>query len=351
MYSFHTQSYKGFATEDVKFVPQVDDNGDYVGTYASPDFVYGHDPNSSDRVRAEQTLYPRGYTWITDVNKGSVEKGTFTVDIAITDFRKHAKDGEGVHLRYTALNDWIPDAVDMTIGYPPKKPENAIIPGLDYMFVNRKGENLDTLYTTLLQPYRYEPYIAKAEAIAVAKVAGIEGADNVVKALKITHTNGLCDYVVYATNNDVTYEITDGDKKLAFRGFVGVYRVDANGDKEFVYVNDGDMFGETTGIAAYTGTVVDFTKELAFENEIEVRFGQNVDIDAMVGRYVYVENAAKPNSVYRIQSAVQKDENVVLQLGNTTLIAEMVDRYHPEAGFVYAIKEGGKVRIPLSYIK
>ena len=351
MYSFHAQSYMGYESDDVKWVPQVDADGNYVGTYASPDFEYGHDPNSTDTMRAEQTFYPRGYTWLTHVNKGTVENGTFTVDFAITDFRNHAKDGEGVHLRFTALNDWIPTGVDMTTGYPPRKNENEVIPGLDYMFVNRKGENLDTLYTTLLQPYRHEAYIAKAEAIAVAKVAGTECADDVVKALKITHTNGLCDYVVYATNNTVTYEIADGDKKLAFRGFVGVYRVNAAGEKVYAYVNDGDLFGEATGVAAYTGAVVNFTKEIAFENEIEVRFEQAVDVDAIVGRYVYVENAANPNSVYRIQSAAVKGENVVLQLGNTTLVAELVDRYHPEEGFVYSIEEGGKVRIPLSYIK
>ncbi len=352
MYSFHTQSLMGYTSDDVKWVPQVDEKGNYVGTYASPDFEYGHDPNSSDSIRAEKTFYPRGFTWLTHVNKGTVESGNFTVDFALTDFRNHVKDANGLHLRYTALNDWTPSSVDLTTGYAPKTVVNKPIPGLDYMFVHRTGENLDTLYTSLLQPYRNEAYIEKAESIAATVKAGTEGADDLVKALKVTLTNGLCDYVVYATNNQVTYHLADGDVAFDFRGFVGVYRVNEAGVNVYSYLNDGDILGDVTGLGTYTGTVLDFTKEFVDTNNITVQLNEALsDMQSLVGQYIYVNSDSERNTVYRIKEVSKSGENYVLHLGNTTLIERLTDKHNPSAGYVYTISEGQTFRIPVSVIK
>lgn len=352
MYSFHTQSHMGYMTEEVKWVPQVDENGNYVGTYASPDVEYGHDPNSSDVVGTDKTLYPRGFTWLTHVNKGSVEDGTFSIDFALTDFRNHAKDSDNIHLRYTALNDWIPDSVDMTTGYPPKKKVNDVIPGLDYMFIHRKGHNLDTLYTSLLQPYKGESYIEKAESICTTIKSGKEEANDVVKAVKVTLTNDLCDYVVYATNNKVIYHVTDGNVGFDFRGFVGVYRVDTAGRNVYSYINDGDIIGDMTGVGAYTGTVIGFTKDFIAENNITVQLNQKPeDVESLVGKYVYINSTSRRNTVYHIKRVTKSGENFVLYLGNTTVIERMVDKNDLGAGYVYAIKEGQGIRIPVSIVK
>ncbi len=356
MYSFHTQSDKGYTSNGVKFTPQVDADGNYIGTYASPDFERGHDPASSDVVRAEKTHYTRGYTWLTHVDKGSVDSGYFTIDFAIQDFRNHAKDSQNVHLRFTALNDWIPDAVDLTRGYPPQKKINDIIPGLDYMFIHRKGSDLDTLYTSLLQPYKGEAYIAKAESVTAIVKEGVEGTDDLVKAVKVTLVNGLTDYVVYATNNQVTYHIADDNVCFEFRGFVGVYRVDETGKCVYAYINDGDLLAgvisQDTTVAAYEGTVVDFTKEFVDENSIVVRFDNKpIGLNELVGRYIYVASTSERNTVYRIEDVSMFGDNIVLHLGNTTVIEGLVDKQYPEKGYVYAIEEGQRFRIPVSTIK
>ena len=352
MYSFHAQSNKGYASEGITFTPQVDAEGNYVGTYASPDFEYGHDPASTDNVGADKTFYPRGFTWLTHVDHGVAESGNFMVDFAIQDFRSHSKDAEGVRMQYRALNDWTPSAVDMTTGYPPQKLINMVIPGLDYMFVHREGKDLDTLFTSLIAPYKHNNYIADATSLAVNVKAGAEGTDDVVKAVKVVLTNGLTDYVVYATNNDVTYEVVDGDKAIAFKGFVGVYRVDANGNNVYTYMNDGVQMGDVTGVAAYTGTIVDFTKDFVAENSIAISLDQDgVKADDLVGRYVYADNTSKRNAVYRIEKANVNGKECVLHLGNTTLIERFVDKNQPDLGYAYTIAAGQKVRIPLSVVK
>lgn len=356
MYSFHSQSYQGFTSDDVKWVPQVDENGDYVGTYAGRDVAYGHDPNSSDAVRAEKTLYPRGFTWLTEVNKGSANSGNFTIDFKQTDFRSHAADSDNLHLRYTAVNDWIPDSVDITKGLPPRTKINECIPGLDYMFIHRNGENLDTLFTSLLQPYKGEPYIAKIEPITPIVKDGVKAENDVVKVVKVTLVNGLTDYVVYATNNQVTYCIEDSNVSFDFRGFVGVYHVDETGKCVYGYINDGDLLtgvaNPETTVGAYTGTVVDFKKEFVDDNHITVKLNQVLDdTQSLAGRYAYVDSESIRNTVYRIERVTKVGEYTILDLGNTSLVERMVDGSNIDAGFTYAITEGDSIRIPISITK
>lgn len=348
MYSFHTQSYKGFSSDDVTWTPQVDENGVYVGTYAGADVPYGHDPYSTDTVRAEKTKYTRGYTWLTEVNKGQAPSGTFSVDFALSDFRNQLVNPKGLHLKFTALNDWIPDQVDIVKGHSQRKVINSMIPGFDYMFIHRKGENLDTLYTSLLQPYRNETYIASAEAVSCIVKAGVEGADDVAKAVKVVLKNGRTDYVVYATNNAMTYTVSDGAVAFDFNGFIGVYSVDANGNNVYSYVNDGTKIGDMLSVGAYTGTVVDFTKELVVDNQITVLVDQPVeDVSVFANQYIYMEGKSKRNAVYRILGAKKDGAHIVLDLGNCSVIDRYKDAENLDAGYLYTIEEGQPFRIPV----
>lgn len=352
MYSFHTQSFKGYQSDDVAWIPQLDENGNYVGTYAGKDVPYGHDPYSTDTMRAEKTKYPRGYTWLTDVNHGTVEKGSFSVDFTLSDFRNQIEDASGLHLKYTALNDWVPSSVDMTVGHPQRKAINNMIPGFDYMFIHRKGENLDTLYTSILEPYRHESYILSAESIACTIKEGNEGADDTVKAVKIVLKNGRTDYVVYATNNTVTYTVSDGAVTFDFAGFVGVYSVDENANHVRSFVNDGTKIGNLTSVGAYTGKVVDFTKELTTDNQITICPDQQIeDVSCLEKQYIYMDSKSKRNAVYRILGARKDGGNIVLDLGNTSVIDCFKDTNNMDAGYLYTIEEGQCFRIPVSTTK
>ena len=351
-YSFHTQSHMGYTTDSLQLVPQVDENGNYVGTYAGADVPFGPDPNSTDTHFAANPMYTRGYTWLKNVNRGKTlgDAGIFQVDFAQTNFQTEMQvDATGLHMKYHALNDWKADSVDFVTGYAPRRKENACIPGLDYMFIQRKGENLDTLFTSLLEPYKNESYILKAEPWNAVAEDHAEGKDDAVKVIKVTFRNGRRDYVIYATNKDVTYTVTDNSVSFAFRGFIGVYSVDENGKPVFSYVNDGTLIGTETSVGAYTGSIVDFTKTLAADNHIVVAFDRMPeDLSTLAGRYIYVENDARCNGSYRILHARQAGEYVALSLGNCSLIESYINDYDLDAGFVYTIAQGQKFRIPVS---
>ncbi|MBQ2741184.1 MAG: heparinase II/III family protein, partial [Oscillospiraceae bacterium] len=195
IYSFHTQSYMGYTTDDLNLVAQVDENGKFVGSYAGADVAYGEDPNTLLNSANYVTKYTRGYTWLDNVNRAvEPETGNFSVNFKQTDFNKQVEDSKGLNLKFTALNDWEPSSVGVMTGYAPRTSSNRNVPGLDYMLIQREGSDLDTLFTSLLQPYKGEAYIANASSVAVEVADGRQGKDDVVKAVKVDLTNGRVDY-------------------------------------------------------------------------------------------------------------------------------------------------------------
>ncbi len=352
IYSFHTQSYMGYSTDDLNLVPQVDANGDYVGSYAGADVPYGEDPNTDLNSGTYKTKYTRGYTWLDNVNRADEpETGNFSVNFEQTDFNKQVSDSKGLNLKFTALNDWEPSSVGVMTGYAPRTSSNKNVPGLDYMLIHREGDNLDTLFTSLLQPYKGEEYIKSASSVAVEVEDGRESKDDAVKAVKIELANGRTDYVIYATNNAVIYTVTDGDVSFNFRGFVGVYSVNENGENTYTYINDGDIIGDSEATGVYTGKVVDFTREFTDDNSITASFDTDVDLNNLPGRYIYIDNSGSSNGVYRIENAENGEQgNVVLALGDVSLVNGFVNTSDLAAGYTYNINPKQTFRIPLSTV-
>ena len=350
-YSFHTQSYNGYTTDDLELVPQVDADGNFVGTYAGADVPLGPDPNTLLTTGSYELKYTRGYTWLDNVQRATnLDDGNFSVNFKQTDFRRSVKNASGLNLKFTALNDWTPSQVGFATGYAPNTSSNKMIPGLDYMLIHRKGKNLDTLFTSVLQPYNGEEYIASMESVAVEIKEGRKSKDDVAKAVKVVLKNGRTDYVIYSTNNQVLYTI---DGKFDFRGVIGVYSLSAEGENIYAYVNDGDVIGDTTGMAALSGTVADFSAELTSDNYITVALDgeYEFDVEDLAMKYVYVDNVhSNQNGAYRIVSAEKVGENVVLNLGDVSLVKNYIDNSNPEKGYVFNVQKGQTLRIPMNTV-
>ena len=350
-YSFHTQSYNGYTTDDMTLVPQVDEEGNYVGTYAGADVPYGPDPNTLLTTGSYELKYTRGYTWLENVQRATeLEDGNFSVNFKQTDFRHSVNDAKGLNLKFTALNDWTPSQVGFATGHAPNTASNKMIPGFDYMLIHRKGKNLDTLFTSVLQPYNGEEYIESMESVPVELKEGRKGKDDVVKAIKVVLKNGRTDYVVYSTNNSVLYTV---DGKFDFRGAIGVYSIGTTGENIYAYVNDGDVIGETTGTAALEGTVTDFSAELTSDNYITVALDKEYDfnLDELTKKYIYVDNThSNQNGAYRIVGAEMDGENLVLDIGDVSLVKNYIDNANPDKGYVFNVQKGQSFRIPLNAV-
>jgi len=354
-YSFHAQSENATAVEGLESITYQTEDGTpdtpYVGSYASRDQEYGKDPWTQD-AWSYDTMYPKGYTWMKNVRKDTEPDKTIAVDFEIKDYRKAIADSSGIRLRMTQLNDFVPSEVSIVGGNVPVKQDNKMMPEtLEYVLTHREGENLDTLFTTVFEPYRNERYFEKIENAEITVKEGTENNDDMARAVKITHTDGRIDYVVYTTNNSVTYNISD---EFDFRGFVGVYSVNDDGENIYSYVNDGDIIGEATEkAAAYKGEVKDFTKGLQMDNFIDISISDTSDetVSDLIGRIIIVDNDGVQNGAYLINDAEKVSEDVVrLDIGTVSLVRGHKDETDVEAGYVYNISEGQSYVIPASYV-
>ena len=343
-YSFHALGDTAELT-GVNLVGQKDEEGNYIGSYKDVNKAWGSKGSTN--------------SWFGEVDTAS-DPGNgnqISMDWKITDYHSVLKPARpNLHLRLTMLNSFLLDEVTMTSGIPPKMkgaPES-----IKFLFARHTGENdakagrgsgtLESLFTSVVEPYDGERYIESIENVDVTRLDGEEFTMDEAKAVKVTLTNGRQDYIVYAKDNTVGYRVGD---LFDFRGFVGV--VSAVEDEiSYTYVNDGDTIAEQKDLLpAVTGTVQDFQKELSEENYITIAADQAVDPAELQGQYIYVENTRADNAAYRIESAEAAAEGIRLNLGNTTLIASFANDKDFSKGYRYNIEAGQSFRIPLSYVQ
>lgn len=345
LYSFHSQSDVITETEGVTLIPQTNEKGEYIGSYAGPDVPFGPDPQSDPTDWDPALKYPKGYTWLRNVRKDlNVESNKVSVTMKQIDYRDSLPMDLDLYLRMTMLSEKPMNEVVIASGKPPQIGQN--IEALDYILMrNKSNEKLDTLFSAVYEPYKDARYLNDMEIVPMTVLEGSEKADDTARAIKVMHNNGRVDYVVYATNNQVRYRI---DGRFDFRGFVGVV---SYGEDEVIYqyLNDGDTLAGRTAVASYEGEVLDFSKEQVFDTTITLKCDATVDTEQLSGKYVYVDNDKSDNGAYRIERAeLNTDGDVILHLGNTTVIRGYQDNSNLDAGFVYNIAEGQKARIPLS---
>ncbi|MBQ2741894.1 MAG: Ig-like domain-containing protein, partial [Oscillospiraceae bacterium] len=355
----HLYSFHAFSDED----PEVSDNinlkTQVTGSYAGVSVMYGEDPWSSVGNADVVLKYPVGYTWLDDVKRANNPgTGEFFVDFKIKDFWKQSRNAkQDIHLRMTMVNDWAADEVSLVNGRVPRKviTLSAGIDSLEYMLVRRKGRDLNTLFTTVMEPYDGSRYIKSIENVPVSVVSGTPGKTDAAKAVKVELIDGRIDYIVYAQNNSVTYNVGD---IFTFRGFVGVWTTDANGVNIYSYVNDGEMIGDNEFKhedldAAIKGTITDFQDELSFDNWIEAELDCELtqeEADDLSGRIINVEREALGNSTYVIESVEMLDStHARINLGNITLINSFVDYKNEDLGYKYDVAVGKTFDIPMSY--
>ncbi len=357
LYAFRAASQEDpIYSDNLKFEQQIG------GTYAGADVPYGPDPYSTN---SSYTIlkYPNGYTWLTDVYRAdNPGVSDFWIDYKIKDFRNLSRNGEmDVRLRMTMVNDWEADEVSLVNGMPPRKAENLnYIDHFEHMLVRRKGRDLDTLFTTVIEPYNGERYIKEIKGVSIVPVSGNPDKHDSAKAVRVELVDGRIDYVVYTQNNSVTYRITDEERNYSFdfKGFVGVWTVGQENNNIYTFISDGEKIGDgTNGIenldAALSGTVVDFQRELSFDNWVEVEFDREVteiEANAIKDRLINFEYYGPANASFVVKSVTMTSPTRgILNLGGITLINSYIDSKNTDLGYNYDVAVGRTFEIPMSY--
>ncbi|MBQ6697776.1 MAG: heparinase II/III family protein, partial [Oscillospiraceae bacterium] len=334
VYSFHSRAFEAELDDKIKTVHQP------IGTYAGADVPYG------DVAYSEKS--DSGYNWLDNVDRAANPgTGSFWMDFDVEKVTKVQVTEQDWHLRMTMLNDFNLSEIALADGYGPQYGTNPETP-FRYVLARRSGKNLNTLFTTVLEPYVGQSNIKSLERVPVAKNGNPVKESDGVAAVRVTLNNGRVDYVVYATDSTEIYRIDD---LFDFSGFIGVYTVTENDADNYVrsYLLDGTKVGNTEATAAVSGKVTGFTKELAFENFVELQLDSELPENVnLVGRLLNVANDGQQNGAYIITSADVSGNTLKLGVGDVTFIRSFVDSFDTSKGYYYNIEEGQLARISLS---
>lgn len=344
-YSFHSADGT-VTTEGLTLVPQVDGEGQYVGTYAGADIPYGQREAGSG---AGSSYLGSGFHYLQNVDRATSPQGPFSIDWQVKDMFGVYDEDPQVHLRLTMLNEV--DEVALADGEPPQN--NIRSPkSIRYMVAARSGEHLQSTFTAVIEPYQQERYIDSIQLASVTQ-GGVVVEDESVRAVKVQLKNGRTDYIIYAVDPHTVYTI---EGRIQFQGFFGVFS-EMNGHPLYSYVQDGVLLG-TSGsnhiseaFGRLHGTVQDFTRALAVDNELTVQMDmRGLEPDDLVGRMIYVETDMIRNGVYPIREMTALGNDLYrIGIGDQTLIRAYVDEDDFSRGYVYDITTGASFVIPLSY--
>ncbi|MBQ9968728.1 MAG: Ig-like domain-containing protein, partial [Oscillospiraceae bacterium] len=337
VYSFHGATTISPETVGLELVSQP------MGTYAGPDIPFGDYRVSGEKDPALNL--GAGYSWLDGVRRDKEPDAAFSVDFAIEDFHDYAPDSEDIHLKFTMVSDEPMTEVAIANGHPPQNGRNPEY--LKYLLVRRSGKTgMDTLFSSVIEPYKGESAIASVELVPVELTSGTEKPADRAAAVKVTGKGGRVDYVVYATNADCTYRVAD---LFDFKGFTGV----ASFEKDaLTYAWGSEVTTLGTAImdaqASVSGTVTAFTEGLADRYTVTISMTEPVAAETLTDRYLYVDNDGSRNAAYRIYGAQVEGNTATLDLYTQTLVRGFADKEAMELGYVHNISVGDTYTIPLS---
>lgn len=330
VFSFHTAEGPATAA-GVELIDQP------TGSYAGPG-IDPPDPGGEPRPGAS------GFDWLGNVQRGNPE-GPFSIDWEIVD-TYGVLDGEpDLHMRMRVLSDV--EEVALADGIPPRnKPGNP--ESLRYALLRRTGETLDSRFTSV-----FEPFIGSS-AISQVRTLPVSGDDtDGIAAVEVELIDGTRHWLVH--DPDGSREVTVDDR-VNVTGTFAIIRFDheQNAVSMDGYgiqdIRDGShpLLAGRHRRATLTGVVTERSDALEASATMEIQLdapaGPVAEQD-LVGRYVYVDDDGEPNAVFRIAAARSRGLHLELDV-DTTFVREYIDAADPDAGYVYDVEPGRRVRIP-----
>jgi len=286
-----------------------------------------------------------GMQWFRNVKRGENPENGFTVDWSVVDTWGYAT-AQNIHLKVTLLGDY--DKATLADATPPSnKPGNP--EALTYLFVEREGKDLASMFNSVIEPYAGESKISSVCEVPVYEKGGkTDVTSEYLKACKVELVNGRVDYIVYnGGDTNKMYTVAD---VFDFTGSFAVYTV--NGENTVIYTNDAYVNGKEDNVRGITGKVTDFTKELTDKNYITVSLNKDIDPEKLAGQYVYIDKyfEASYNGCFEIVSAEKlSDGKYSLYIGDVTLAEAFASSSDVNGGYKYSIAVNAGLYIPFAY--
>lgn len=305
VYSFHGPPGK-MTTSGLSLTTQQD------GTYAGEHIAKGTGVDG----------FPRGYSFFYNVKKDLSPPGQFMIDWKVEPGYRTIKSQDNVHLRMysvTQSND-----VALADGDPPQnKPGNP--KKLGYVLMHNKGENLNSTFVSVLEPYKHKPFIKSVKRLETNNKDQI--------ALQIEHTNGNTDFVMY---NAGIKEIKLSNN-ISMSGKIGYLRKNSDKTARAVLINgtslsDGKLNLKSAG--QITGKVVDMNKETSGGGWIIV--DQKLPVgEILKGEQIFVNTLGERDASYTILDVKREGEFSRVNCGPISFVSGVNSSEQAPAGSKY----------------
>jgi len=302
------------------------------GTFAGEDVEFGKLP--------EKWRGSTGYMYLSHVRRDRKPPARFSLDFDAADSRGRIAEGRDPHLRLTCLTPT--DEVALARGQPPQnKPGNP--PFLDYAVLTRSGQELESAFLTIVEPYESTPIVASARRLEVEIAApGV-----LATAVEVRLADGRVDTIV-AAERPVLARTSTGVE------LDGVFGIIARRDEqvEFAKVVRGTLlrrgeFRLECPTAEIRGKVLECSTADPADNWVLVELDREPPAP-VTGRIVVFRNDRVRDAAYDIVRIEPRGSRFRISLGDKTLIRGYSNPDNYSAPFVLNVNPGDQLRIPLS---
>ncbi len=304
------------------------------GTFAGPEIRRGQ--LEIDGKRSD-LLFRSGFSYLWDVERsaGPVE-ASYTVDWTAEDNRGRIRAGHEPHLRLHALTPC--DEVALGSGQPaPNQPGN--LPSLRKVIQSKLGENLQTQFVNVLEPYDRKPFISSVRRLPVEH----DGDETSAAAVAVTLRDGTEDILISC--HRPTAVSVDG--RVQFSGRFALLRLQG-GRPVLVRLSEASFFSYgdlriTPKRASYSGAVVAVDATDPQDNRI--RLDPPLPADApLAGETIHFSNELPPDTSFRIERVTPDG----ISTGDITIIRGFADPADYGAGHTYLVNPGDSYTVPCS---
>lgn len=303
-----------------------------TGTFAGPEVGFAELPGEG-----ETTSNTSGFSYLYDVQRsGGPISSPYTIDWKAEDLRKRIPEGSEPHLRLHSLTT--SDEVAIASGDPPQN-KGGNPRSLRYLIQSRLGEDVESQFLNVLEPYDTTPFIRRVRALQV-----IHDADaNSVAALAVELADGTLDIVIHC-EQPTAVQVEGG---IEFNGQLGLIRL-VEGEVKLMRMSNATLLrhGEVTlsaPVAAYEGTVsaIDTTDPMNNTISLDPPLPGG---ESLVGTVIHFGNGLPLDTSFDVKA--RTDDGI--STGDITIVRGFADKKDFDAGYTYLVNPGDGYSLPLT---
>jgi hypothetical protein len=293
-----------------------------TGTYAGE--------NTPKGSLAKTGGFPVGYSYLYNVKRDINPSAKFTVDWAAMPGYRGLTTADDIHLRMHVLN--ASNDIALADGDPPQNKEGNP-KSVGFMLMHRQGEDLQSTFVSVLEPYRSQPFIRSIVRLDNGN------SDNI--ALQIEKIDGNTDFILYNPDTKKVMRLNNG---ISLTGNIGYINRSADKVQKAVLINGTELqYGKTIlrSTGSFTGKVIKINKETSGGGWIWVDAKLPID-GSLNGEQLMVTTNTDRDATYTIQKIERDGELTKVYCGDISFV-----RGQKNDQYLYDFEIGAEFKIAL----